>query len=92
MFALVQLFDNLIGIYIWVIILSAIASWLIAFDIINIKNPFIYRLYVLLGQLTEPVYRPIRALLPDMGGLDLSPLIVLLGLSLLRNFLWASLG
>ena len=80
--------DRIIDIYVWVIILSAVLSWLVAFDVVNMRNRFVYLVGDTLNRLTEPVYRPVRRLLPDMGGLDLSPLIVILALWFLRDLMW----
>lgn len=88
MYSVLMLIDRIIDIYVWVIILSAVLSWLVAFDIINMRNRFVYLVGVALNRITEPVYRPIRRFLPDMGGLDLSPLIVILGLWFLRDLMW----
>ena len=88
MYSVLMLIDRIIDIYVWVIILSAVQSWLVAFDVINMRNRFIYLVGDTLNRLTEPVYRPIRRFLPDMGGLDLSPLIVILGLWFLRDLMW----
>ena len=65
-----------------------VLSWLVAFDIVNMRNRFVYLVGDTLNRLTEPVYRPVRRFLPDMGGLDLSPLIVILGLWFLRDIMW----
>lgn len=88
MYSVLMLIDRVIDIYVWVIILSAVLSWLVAFDIINMRNRFVYLVGDALNRITEPVYRPIRRFLPDMGGLDLSPLIVILGLWFLRDLMW----
>ena len=88
MYSVLMLIDRIIDIYVWVIILSAVLSWLVAFDIVNMRNRFVYLIGDSLNRITEPVYRPIRRFLPDMGGLDLSPLIVILGLWFLRNLMW----
>ena len=88
MYSILMLIDRIIDIYVWVIILSAVLSWLVAFDIINMRNRFVYLVGDALNRITEPVYRPIRRFLPDMGGLDLSPLIVILGLWFLRDLMW----
>ena len=88
MYSVLMLIDRIIDIYVWVIILSAVLSWLVAFDIVNMRNRFVYLVGVALNRITEPVYRPIRRFLPDMGGLDLSPLIVILGLWFLRDLMW----
>ena len=88
MYSVLMLIDRIIDIYVWVIILSAVLSWLVAFDIVNMRNRFVYLVGDALNRITEPVYRPIRRFLPDMGGLDLSPLIVILSLWFLRDFMW----
>tara|TARA_A100001015_G_scaffold123044_1_gene136385 strand:- start:158 stop:445 length:288 start_codon:yes stop_codon:yes gene_type:complete len=88
MYSVLMLLDRIIDLYVWVIILSAVLSWLVAFEIVNMRNRFVYLVGDALNRLTEPVYRPVRRLLPDMGGLDLSPLIVILGLWFLRDLMW----
>ena len=88
MYSVLMLIDRIIDIYVWVIILSAVLSWLVAFDVVNMRNRFVYLVGDTLNRLTEPVYRPVRRLLPDMGGLDLSPLIVILALWFLRDVMW----
>ena len=88
MYSVLMLIDRIIDLYVWVIIISAVLSWLVAFDIVNMRNRFVYLVGDTLNRLTEPVYRPVRRFLPNMGGLDLSPLIVILGLWFLRNIMW----
>ena len=88
MYSVLMLIDRIIDLYVWVIILSAVLSWLVAFEIVNMRNRFVYLVGDTLNRLTEPVYRPVRRFLPDMGGLDLSPLIVILGLWFLRDIMW----
>jgi YggT family protein len=90
--ALLTLISQLIEFYIWIVIASAVLSWLVAFDVVNMRNRFVFMLGDALNRLTEPVYRRIRQFLPDMGGLDLSPLIVIFGLIFLRNLMWEVLG
>jgi YggT family protein len=92
MYALLTLISQLIEFYIWIIIASAVLSWLVAFDVVNMRNRLVYLIGDALNRLTEPVYRRIRRFLPDMGGLDLSPLIVIFGLMFLRNLMWEVLG
>ena len=88
MYSVLMLIDRIIDLYVWVIIVSAVLSWLVAFDVVNMRNRFVYLVGDALNRLTEPVYRPVRRFLPDMGGLDLSPLIVILGLWFLRDIMW----
>jgi YggT family protein len=74
-----------ISLYIWVIIIGAILSWLIAFDVVNRRNRAVYTIADSLYRLTEPALRPIRKVLPDLGGLDISPVILILGLIFIRD-------
>jgi len=69
----------------WVIVIQAILSWLIAFNVINTYNNGVRTIWQALERVTEPVYRPVRRILPDFGALDLSPLVVLLVIVLLRR-------
>ena len=85
MFALYNLLDTIIRIYIWLLIASVVLSWLVSFNIINTQNRFVYAIGDFLHRLTEPVLRPVRNLLPSMGGIDLSPVIVILALYFLRD-------
>ena len=78
-------------IYKWIVIAAVIVSWLTAFNVINQHNNFVRTLLRILYALTEPVFRPIRKLIPPMGGLDLSPIIVFLIIWFLQYTIsWAS--
>lgn len=72
-------------VYFWIIIASVIISWLIAFDVVNTKNPQAKNLIQLLNKVTEPVYRPLRKFIPPIGGIDITPIIVIIGLSILSS-------
>lgn len=85
MIPLLNFISMVITLYMWVIIISAILSWLIAFNVINRHNQFIYLIADSLQRLTEPALRPIRRNMPDLGGLDISPVILILGLIFLRD-------
>jgi YggT family protein len=74
----------LIQLLIYIIIASAILSWLIAFNVINPYNQFVRSLWNAFNAITEPLLRPIRRWIPDMGGIDISPMILILGLILIR--------
>ncbi|KAA0969690.1 YggT family protein [Aureimonas fodinaquatilis] len=87
MVAVINLVLLILNIVWWVVIASAILSWLFAFNIVNMRNSFVAKIAEVLYRLTEPLYRPIRRILPDLGGLDLSPLIVLLGIYFLQQFI-----
>ena len=78
------IFNMLINLVFWIIIIQVILSWLVAFDILNLRQPFVYQVWNGLNRLLEPVYRPIRRVMPDMGGIDLTPMIVLFGLFALQ--------
>ena len=71
---------TVIDLYFWVILATVILSWLIAFNVVNRSNPYVRSIGTALEKLTEPLLRPIRRVLPDLGGLDISPIILLIGL------------
>jgi len=80
--------DIVIRLYIWVVIGSAIMSWLVAFNVVNTRNRFVYQVGDVLYRLTEPALRPIRRVVPTIGGLDLSPVVLLLLLFFIRSLLF----
>ena len=80
-----QILSILLNILWWIIIAQAVMSWLIAFNVINTHNDFVRSVWNALTRMTEPLYRPIRRVLPDFGALDLSPLVVLLVISILSS-------
>jgi YggT family protein len=84
------LLDTIINIYIWLLIGSAVLSWLIAFNVVNTRNPIVHSVGEFLYRVTEPVLRPIRNMLPHLGGIDISPVILIIGLLFLERFIfWA---
>jgi YggT family protein len=91
MYALFQTIDLALSIFTWILIGSAIFSWLYAFNVINSSNRFVASLGQFFYSVTEPVLRPIRRFMPDLGGIDISPIIVLLIIFFLRSFLWNSI-
>lgn len=84
---IVDILRILLNVVWWIIIVQAIMSWLIAFNVINTHNEFVRQIWGTLDRMTEPLYRPIRKILPDFGGLDLSPLVVLVGLAIIERVL-----
>jgi len=76
--SLFQVLDLLLRVASYIIIAQAIISWLVAFNVINTQNDFMRTFLGALDRMTEPLYRPIRKILPDFGGIDFSPLVVLL--------------
>ena len=85
MIALLQIADLLLSVLQWIIIIQAVLSWLVAFNVVNTNNDFVRQVLFALSRMTEPVYRPIRRVLPDFGALDFSPLVVLLIIQILRT-------
>jgi len=88
MYSLIWLIDTVLAIYIWIVIASAVLSWLVAFNVVNTRNRFVYVVGDALYRLTEPVLRPIRRIVPSVGGLDLTPVILILLLAFARRLLW----
>lgn len=84
---LLQVFVAIIGIVWFLVIAHVIFSWLVNFQVLNLRQPLVAQLWYLLNRLTEPLYKPIRRFLPDMGGLDLAPLVVILILFALRQLI-----
>ncbi len=76
-----------IDIYFWIIIIMVVLSWLIAFNVVNMQNQFVRQLHYLVYRLTEPVLGPIRRFMPDLGGMDISPMILLIGLIFLQRLI-----
>ena len=82
------LFDNMVGIYIWILIINAVVSWLVAFNILNTSNRFVYSLLDVSYKLTDPPLNYIRRFLPNLGSIDISPIVLILGLMFLRNLIF----
>jgi len=82
------LFDSIISLYIWILIINAIISWLVAFNILNTGNRFVYSVLEVSYKLTSPALNFIRRYLPNLGSIDISPVIFILGLMFLRNFVF----
>ena len=87
LFALVDIADFLLSIVTWIIIIQVILSWLLAFNVLNTSSGGVRTVLVALDRLTAPLYRPIRRMLPDFGGIDFSPLVVLILIQVLRKLL-----
>ena len=80
---------TLIDLYIYVLIAAAVMSWLIAFNVVNSQNPTVRMIWDFLYRITEPVLAPIRSVLPGLGGIDISPVILIIGLLFLKQLiLW----
>jgi YGGT family. len=79
------LIDSLVSIYIWILIINALLSWLIAFNVLNTSNRLVYSLLDISYKMTDPLLKPIRNFLPNLGGIDISPVILILLLMFIRN-------
>ena len=80
----IWLLITVLDIYFWIIIATVIISWLVAFNVINGANPYVRQVVFALRRLTEPLLGPIRRFLPDLGGIDISPIVLLIALSFVR--------
>jgi YggT family protein len=85
--SLFTILDFLLQVLMWIIIVQAILSWLVAFNVINTHNQFVRSLLNALDRMTAPLYRPLRRILPDFGGLDFSPMVIILLIYVLRILL-----
>jgi len=88
MYSLLWLFDTLVTLYVWILIASAILSWLVAFNVVNPHNQVVRSVGEFLWRVTEPALAPIRRILPNLGGIDISPVILIIGLYFIRNLVF----
>jgi YggT family protein len=86
--SLLLLIDTILSIYIWLVIGMVISSWLVAYNVINTRNRFVYMVVDFLYRITEPALKPIRKHIPKLGGFDLSPVVLLIALWFLRNLMF----
>ena len=85
--ALAEFIHAVFSIYIYLLIASALFSWLVAFNVINTSNRFVFTLLSFLHRITEPALRPIRRIIPNLGGIDISPIILILILYFVRDLI-----
>ena len=90
--SLFLLIDSVINIYIWLIIINAILSWLVAFNVLNTQNRFVFAVLNVTHQLTDPVLNKIRTFIPNLGSIDISPLVLILLLFFIRNLFFELLA
>ena len=83
-YAIAWLINTIIGLLIFLIIAQAILSWLVAFNVCNVRNGYVYNVVKFLDRITDPLLRPLRRVIPSFGGIDITPVILLLGLQFLR--------
>ncbi len=84
-FALFQIIAILLNVAITIIIVQAIMSWLLAFNVINLQNNIVAAIWTALDGLTAPIYKPIRRIMPDFGSIDLTPMVVIIGIIILQD-------
>ncbi|MBP2311391.1 YggT family protein [Azospirillum soli] len=87
MIALYLLIDTVLSLFVWLLIASAVLSWLVAFNVVNTRNRAVYAIGDFLYRITEPVLRPIRRVIPNMGGIDISPIVLILIIFFIRNLM-----
>jgi len=87
MSSILILFNDIVRLYIWVLVVNAAASWLVAFNVINTSNRFVYSVLEISYKLTDPPLRYIRSFMPNLGTVDISPIVLILALVFLRNFI-----
>ena len=85
--SILVLFNDIVRLYIWVLVINAAASWLVAFNVINTSNRFVYSVLEISHKLTNPALRIIRSFMPNLGSVDISPIVLILALVFLRNFI-----
>jgi len=86
------LLDSVVTIYIWILIINALLSWLIAFNVLNTSNRLVYSLLDISYRMTDPLLKPIRNFLPNLGNIDISPVVLILLLMFLRNLIFEFLA
>lgn len=86
--------DTLLGlvllaldIYLWIVIIGVIMSWLVAFDVLNAKNPHVFKAAMFVNKVTDPALRPIRKIIKPIGGIDISPIVLILGIELVKSLI-----
>ena len=85
LYAIFSIIDMILQVLVWIIIAQVIISWLVAFNVINTQSNFVRTLLDALDRLTAPLYRPIRRIMPDFGGIDFSPIVLILAIQILRK-------
>lgn len=86
--ALIDVIKILLDLYIWLLIAAAVLSWLVAFNVVNVRNQFVAMVGDFLYRITEPLLRPIRNMMPNLGGLDVSPVILILIIILIQRLIY----
>ena len=92
MYAVFWFVDQAINLYVWALIIAAVFSLLVSFNVLDTRNRFVWAVGDFLHKITEPALRPIRNFMPNLGGIDISPIILVLGLFFLRNLMFELLA
>ena len=87
MTAIFWLVDTILTLAFWIVLIQVIMSWLINFDVINLRQPFVYQLWTGINRLLDPLYRPIRKFLPNLGGIDLAPMVLIIGILFVQRLI-----
>ena len=87
MCSIIELVSSVIMLYFWMILIQVVMSWLVVFNVINTQNRFVYMVGNFLNRVTEPALGPIRRVMPNLGGIDLSPVVLILLLVFVQNLL-----
>lgn len=92
MCSLLNLADTVVGLYIWALIVAVVLTWLVQFNVVNGRNRIVYVVGDFLARITEPALAPIRRRMPDLGGIDVSAIVLILLLTFGRSLMWEFLG
>ncbi|WP_336278893.1 YggT family protein [Bartonella sp. CB175] len=87
-YALLQVIDRILDIYVYILVASAVFSWLCAFNIVNMRNRFVFLIGNFLYRATEPILGRIRRFLPNLGMIDISPIVVFIAIYFIHTFMW----
>jgi len=80
-----------LDVFFWIIVAQVVMSWLIAFGVMNLQNPNARKAVEILQKITDPVYKPLRKIIPSIGGIDISPIIIIFAISILKNIIATNL-
>jgi YggT family protein len=89
---IIALIDLALKLVLYIVVIQAVMSWLVAFNVLNLHQRLVYQIWYGMNRITEPLYRPIRRYLPDMGGIDISPLIVIFAIIAIQQVLLINFG
>ncbi|MFW5834375.1 MAG: YggT family protein [Pseudomonadota bacterium] len=92
MCSLLNLVSTVVNLYIWALIIAVVLTWLVQFNVVNSRNRFVFLVGDFLARITEPALQPIRRFMPNLGGIDLSPVILILLLTFANSLLWELFG